>query len=308
MYCKSVLFKYLIIMKTQNSKVLVLTTITNQVDERADSSETLYAELPGRKIAYRSIGNGSPIILINRFRGILDTWDPLFLDTLAAKHRVITFDYSGIGYSTGSLPTDIFLVAKDVQELSAYLKLEKFAILGWSWGGLVAQATVLQYPELISKAIIVGANPFGKNEIPMTQAFLDAALKPINDLADEVVLFFEPASQKSVAAAKASHDRIAKRLDVSKIPSTMDIFQLYFAGGKAAAEDKEGSREKLKKTTVPLLLISGDNDISAAVENWFPLLRELSAQIIILPQTGHGPQHQEPELTVAYIESFLNFK
>jgi pimeloyl-ACP methyl ester carboxylesterase len=90
----------------------------------AVNSETQFAELSGRVIAYRSIGTGSTIILINRFRGTLDTWDPLFLDLLAEKHQVITFDYSGIGYSTGTLPTDIKEVAKDVKDLADFLKIE----------------------------------------------------------------------------------------------------------------------------------------------------------------------------------------
>lgn len=140
----------------------------------------------------------------------------------------------------------------------------------------------------------------------MEQAFLDSALKPINDFNDEIVLFFEPKSTDSREAAKASHDRIAQRLDVSKIPSTQETFQLYFQGGSGAAEDKLGLREMLKKTNIPILVISGDHDISFAVENWFPLIRQLlTTQIIILPQTGHAPQHQFPSLVANYIECFL---
>jgi pimeloyl-ACP methyl ester carboxylesterase len=294
-------------MKTSYSNVLILTTVIGKKDQdTAHSSETQYAALSGRKLAYRSIGSGSPIILSNRFRGTLDTWDPLFLDTLSKNYRVITFDYTGIGYSTGTLPTDVISVANDIKDLAFYLKLEKTAVLGWSWGGLIAQAASLQYPELITHAVIIGSVPVGKRIVDIAPAFLQAAVKPLNDFDDEIVLFYEPKSQKSINAAKISYERISKRLDVSKIPSTMEVFQLYFQAGAAVAEDKEGLRRKLKKTAVPILVISGDNDSSAAVENWFPLLRELpTVQIIILPHTGHGPQHQEPILTAGYINTFL---
>lgn len=295
-------------MKTKDSNVLILTTIMGKNrQDSAQDSETQYAELPGRKLAYRSIGSGTPIILSNRFRGTLDTWDPLFLDSLARNYRVITFDYTGIGYSTGTLPTDVAVVARDVEDLASYLKFEKTVVLGWSWGGLIAQVAALQYPDLISRAIIIGSVPLGERTVDIAPAFLEAALKPLNDFDDEIVLFYEPKSQKSIEAAKSSYQRIAKRLDVSKIPSTMEVFQLYFQGGGAATEDKEGLREKLKETTVPILVISGDHDISAAVENWFPLLRELpTVQIIILPHAGHAPQHQEPVLTAGYIKTFLS--
>ncbi|MTH16317.1 alpha/beta hydrolase [Flavobacterium sp. LC2016-01] len=272
----------------------------------AYNSETEFADLPGRKIAYRSIGSGTPLILINRFRGTIDTWDPLFLDLLAEKYSVITFDYTGIGYSSGTLPTDVKEVAKDIKDLADYLKIEKAIFIGWSYGGLVTQAAMHQYPELVTHTVLLGTGPIGKRVVPLEQSFLDHALKPINDLNDEVVLFFEPESEESRKAAKASHDRISQRIDVSKIPSTMDVFQLYFAGGENAAEDKDNYRDKLKTTKTPILIISGDHDTSFAVENWYPLTRQLpTAQLILLPQTGHGPQHEHVDLVVNYINLFL---
>jgi hypothetical protein len=74
-----------------------------------------------------------------------------------------------------------------------------------------------------------------------------------------------------IKAAKLSHDRIAKRIDVSKIPSTMEVFQLYFAGGAGLSEDNLKFRDQLRTTKIPILVISGDHDISFAVENWFAL-------------------------------------
>jgi pimeloyl-ACP methyl ester carboxylesterase len=69
----------------------------------AVNAKTKFVETGDRKIVYRSIGKGFgkglPIIMVNRFRGNLDTWDPAFLDVLASKFNVITIDYSGIGLS-----------------------------------------------------------------------------------------------------------------------------------------------------------------------------------------------------------------
>jgi hypothetical protein len=42
-----------------------------------------YVTVQGNRIGYRAIGQGAPLVLANRMRGTLDTWDPLFLDTLA---------------------------------------------------------------------------------------------------------------------------------------------------------------------------------------------------------------------------------
>ena len=245
---------------------------------------------------------------MNRFRGTLDTWDPLFVASLAEKFNVIVFDYSGIGSSTGNLAPDITIVAKDVKDLADFLKLDSIIVLGWSYGGLVAQTATLLYPNLVTHAVLVGTNPPGKNEVPIEQVFYDAALKPLNDFDDEIVLFFEPKSESSRLAAKASHDRIHKRIEVEKIPSTMDVFQLYFGGGDTFREDPLNFREQLKKTKTPILIISGDHDISFAVDNWYPIINQMTnAQMIVYSATGHGPQHQYPELTAQYIINFVEY-
>ncbi len=275
----------------------------------ASKTETKFTEINGNKIAYRVFGQGQHMLFYNRFRGILDTWDPLFLDTLAEKNTIVLFDYPGVGDSEGVLPTDIYEVADTGIKLMDYLQISKFNVAGWSYGGLVAQAALFLNKSRVLKAVLIGTNPVGNNEVPFEKSFFERALKPENDLEDEYVLFFEPESEKSKAAAKASHNRIAERLDRNKIPATQEEFQRYFAGSAMIKEDKDGFRGQYKTLQNPVLIISGDHDISFAVENWFPMLRNApSAQHIILNDAGHGPQHQEPVLTAGYINLFLNTK
>lgn len=270
------------------------------------NAETQFAEINNNKIAYRQFGNGAPLFFINRFRGVMDTWDPLFLDSLAEKNTIILFDYPGIGSSEGELPLDIVEVASTVPALADHLGIDKFNVLGWSYGGLVTQAVTFQNQDRVLNTVLIGTNPPGENAIPMEQVFFDHALKPINDLEDEYYLFFEPASEKSRQAAQESHDRIGQRLGRSLIPSTMEVFQRYFAGSATMKEDKLNFREGYKTLKSPVLVISGDHDISFATENWFPLLKNApTMQHIILNDAGHGPQHQHPELTAGYINLFL---
>jgi pimeloyl-ACP methyl ester carboxylesterase len=268
---------------------------------------TQYAEIDGNRIGYRSIGNGTPLVLLTRFRGTLDTWDPLFVDRLARSHRVITVDYPGVGYSGGTLPADIGAVAAFVKAFATKIGVTRFAILGWSWGGIVAQTVLLQYPEAVSHAVLVGTAPPGPGQAEIQQDWLTRALKPVNDLADEEVLFFEPNSDSSRRAAKASHDRIYTRPDVAaRIPATQSEFQAFFEMAEEFKTDARGRRESLTKSHVPLLIVCGDNDPSVPATNWYPLIGTIPrAQIIVLPQSGHGPQHQYPELSAKYIDAFL---
>ena len=273
------------------------------------SCENQFTEIAGNNIAYRVFGTGDHILFFNRFRGVMDTWDPLFLQELAKKHTVVLFDYPGIGDSSGELPLDMDEVAMVGIRLLDYLHVDKFTVAGWSYGGQVAQAALFQNKERVLKAVLIGTNPPGKNEVPFENSFFEKALKPINNLEDEYTLFFEPQSEKSRSAAGASHQRISQYLDRTKIPATEEKFKRYFAGAALLKEDKSNYRRQYETLDIPVLVISGDHDISFAVENWFPLLRHSpSLQHIILNGAGHGPQHQEPVLIANYINLFLELR
>jgi pimeloyl-ACP methyl ester carboxylesterase len=273
----------------------------------AAKAQTRFVEVNGVRMAYRSIGSGSPIVLANRMRGTLDTWDPLFLDSLAEHHRVVTFDYPGVGYSSGTLPDDIGEVADFINDFTQALKLKRFAVLGWSWGGLTAQATLLSHPDRVTHAILVGTNPPGPREYPMQQVFIERAVKPVNDLADEEVLFFEPRSEVSRAVAKSSHERIYARAGVTaRIPSATEQFQVYFKAAATFHADEAGRRMALMQTRKPILILGGDNDPGAPTQNWLPLVGQMrNAQFLIYSEAGHGPQHQLPQLTAQYMAAFL---
>ncbi len=277
------------------------------VNVTAVTVETQFATIDNQKIAYRKLGKGTPLILANRFRGTLDTWDPLFLDLLAQNNTVITFDYAGIGYSEGELPMDLHQVAAEVTKLADYLKLDKYFVGGWSYGGLVAQYATFLYPTRVLGTVIIGSNPMGKNEVQLSPLFLERVLKPVHDFEDMVILNYEPKSEISRAAALASAMRIGKRIDVSKIPATPALFQRFFAVTQQLNEDKDNFREAYKTLKTPVFVLSGDHDISFAVENWFPMLKNApTLQHIIMPNTGHAPHHQYPEITSTYINSFIN--
>jgi len=273
----------------------------------AAKAKTQYIQVNGDRIAYRKLGRGNPMVMVNRLRGTLDTWDPLFLDQLAASNTVIIVDYPGVGYSAGQLPPDMAKVATFIANFSTALKLDRFIIAGWSWGGAAAQAFLTDYPERVTHAVLIGTNPPGDIKVPFQPQWLERALKPINDLADEEILFFEPASPRSLLAAKASHERIYARPDVTpKIPATPEAFQPFFMAITAFKDDKENRRSKLTQMETPILVLSGTNDTSTSVLNWYPLIGLIPrGQLIVLPESGHGPQHQYPTLATKYIKDFL---
>jgi pimeloyl-ACP methyl ester carboxylesterase len=274
----------------------------------AIDAPTQYIETNGRRLAYRTIGDGQPLLLCTRFRGNLDCWDPAFLDALAAANfRVITFDYSGLGLSSGTATYNPFAMASDPRDLIEALGLRDVVIGGWSLGGLVAQVVVALHATHISHAVLLGTTPPGPIVKPAEELFFTTAAREVNDFEDEVILFFEPRSPESRAAARRSADRIAARTHDRSPPVPVEFARANLASDHSAPIFPAlPVLEALRTTTVPILHIAGDHDIIFPVENWYALNQTLpTVQLLTYPSAGHGPHHQHPEASAQHIAAFV---
>jgi alpha/beta hydrolase fold len=123
---------------------------------------TTTVDVGGVRFAYRQLGmdTGVPVIFLNHLAGVLDNWDPRVVDGIAARHRVITFDNRGVGASQGSTPGSIEAMARDAVAFIRVLGFEQVDLLGFSMGGMVAQA-IVQLFVLTSRLSMPGAEaPF----------------------------------------------------------------------------------------------------------------------------------------------------
>lgn len=276
--------------------------------DRATTAKTRFLDIKGRRLAYRSLGQGKPILLCTRFRGNLDSWDPAFLDALVDRGlRPITFDYSGLGLSTGEKTYNPLAMVRDVADLIEAMNLRSVIMGGWSLGGLVAQVAVAMHPERISHAVLIGTSPPGPVVKLAEQLFYDTAAHPVNDFEDEVILFFEPRSPRSREAARRSVDRIARRVDDRSVPVPAD-WAASQLGNKPRNPPfpADAVLAALKATTIPILHVGGDHDIVCPVENWYALNQQLpTLQLLTYPSAGHGPQHEHPDATAEHIATFV---
>jgi pimeloyl-ACP methyl ester carboxylesterase len=282
-----------------------VTTVGNWV---STSVPTQFANASDRQIAYRSFGTGRALILCTRFRGTLDTWDPAFLDYLAARFRVITFDYQGIGQSTGNPSYDPKSLARDVVALADALGEDKFVVAGWSLGGQAAQVVATVWPERVTHVILLSTVPPGDNAHGPTPVFSACALKPYNNLDEETILFFEPMSAESREAARVSRLRMALRTTGRSLDVPEDLYLrlLKQSSNDEAFHDDGGYRDFLERTEIPILVIAGDHDIGFPVENWFNLPRKWRSLFLsVLPHAGNGVQHQYPQLTAHIMRCFV---
>ena len=92
-------------------------------------------------------------------------WDPALLRLLARDHRLILFDYPGLGLS-GPWHGDSFSsLAGATAGMMSAIHLPKADILGWSMGGFVAQRLAVDHPQRVSHLILAGTNPGGSRTV-----------------------------------------------------------------------------------------------------------------------------------------------
>jgi pimeloyl-ACP methyl ester carboxylesterase len=92
-------------------------------------------------VGYRIVGSGPPLVMVMGYAGTMEVWDPRFVDALARHHRVVIFDHAGVG-QTQVLPAPLTIdaMADQTSALISALGLGRPAVLGWSMGGMIAQA------------------------------------------------------------------------------------------------------------------------------------------------------------------------
>ena len=115
----------------------------------------------GIDYAYREVGEGPPLVLLQHFRGNLDNWDPALIDALASDRRVVTFDNAGAGGSTGATPSTMTQMAVDAIAFLDAIELVNVDILGFSIGSFVAQELALIRPALVRRLVLASSAPQG---------------------------------------------------------------------------------------------------------------------------------------------------
>lgn len=107
----------------------------------------LYYEIHGEE--------GVPVVLLNGGPGLSHEYLQS-LTALAPDAQLIFYDQRGTG-SSDKAPPESYTVAANVADLEALrqaLSLDAFILFGHSWGGMLAQAYVLEHPEHVRKLVL----------------------------------------------------------------------------------------------------------------------------------------------------------
>ncbi len=259
-------------------------------------------EVNGVTLAYRKIGSGYPLLMINGFASTMDTWNPPLLAMLAVHFQVIIFDHRGTGYSSISdKPFSIPLFADDTLSLMDTLGIFSAHILGLSMGASIAQELVLKKPEVVDRLILI-AGTFGGDRAERMQretwgTLTDKSGSPV-DLADRMFSVLFPGDWL------ATHD------PWQYCPEVHEVTSAESAGRQAAAFARwPGSDDRLHGIRCPVMVITGTEDVIIPTKNSDLLAERIpGARLVLVPDAGHGLQYQCPKVLGSAIISFLAMK
>ncbi|SDX70895.1 alpha/beta fold hydrolase [Paenibacillus sp. CF384] len=277
----------------------------NAINLTAQTVPTSYIEAGGTRYAYRKLGKPSdiPLVLLNRFRGTMDDWDPAFVNALAMNRTVIYFDNLGIGLSSGETQDQIAGMAEGAVGLIKALGLEQIDLLGFSMGGFVAQQLTVANPKLVRKLILAGTSGASKEDEQTVKEAFQVAIKPVNTEEDFLYIFFED-SEISQAAGRDYWSRLQERQDDRSPLVKAESIQ---AQGNALGSWKQQSVfDKLKNIPQPVLVANGSRDLMAPTFNSYLLYKQIpDAQLILYPDSGHGFLFQHASTFAEHIHLFL---
>lgn len=271
-----------------------------------ESIHLKYAEVPtqfieanGIKFAYRSYGKKGdiPVIYFNHLTANLDNCDPRIMDAIAAERHTISFDYRGVGSTTGEQGTSIPDMAKDAIAFIHALGYKQVDILAFSMGGFITQELLLMEPTLVRKMILAGTGPRGGEGISdVVGLTYKDVFKGILTFRDPKFYLFFTQNKVGKEAARNFLKRLKertvnrdKKVKLSVLKNQLKAIEIW--GHETPAD--------LSVFNHPVLVANGDHDRMVPTPNSYDLAKRFTnSEIVIYPNSGHGGIFQ-------YHEEFL---
>ncbi|MEU1545851.1 alpha/beta hydrolase [Nocardia sp. NPDC005745] len=246
-------------------------------------------EAGGITFAYRELGprGDIPVVFFVHLAGNLDNWDPRIIDPIAAGRHVIAFDNRGVGASTGSVPDTVEAMADDAATFIQALGFEQVDIFSFSLGGMVAQALVIQRPELVRKLVLTGTGPAGGKGIDKVAytTYFDITRAALTRSDPKEYLFFNR-DVEGRRAGRAFIERLQERTVDRDVPVAVTTLRTQL---KAIKRWGRSAPADLSQLSQPTLIANGDHDRMVPSQLSEDLHRRIpGSDLIIYPGSGHG--------------------
>lgn len=255
------------------------------------------------RLAFRELGAGDPVILVNGYAATKDDWDPAFVQELSRGGRVVCPDNRGMGESpplAGELT--VSTMAGDVIDLMDALGIERGHLIGWSMGGFIAQEVAAAVPGRVNRLALLSTDHGGPGAVtadPQTWARLtDHGGTPREQATRMLALLFPPEVARAI---DAEFGDLVAQARAALSPAALDAQERAIDRWHDAPADG-----RLAAITAPALIACGAKDVVIPAANTELLAEALpGSRREIFAGGGHAFMAQEPVRLAATIHAWL---
>jgi len=267
-----------------------------------------FVEIDGLRIHVRDEGpktDTSPLVLLHGTSASLHTWDG-WVEGIGDKRRVIRLDLPGFGL-TGPPPDGDYHLEAYVRRIVALLDslgVERFALVGNSFGGAISIAIAHAHPARVTKLVLVDAAGYKVDSVSVPIGFRIARTPVLGRLAQ-------------VTLPRSLIESSLRNVygDPSKVtPELVDrYFELTLREGNRRAlverfrQAPPGELEsRIPELRLPTLILWGGRDrlippaYGERFEHDIP-----GSKRVVFDELGHVPHEEAPEATLAAALAFL---
>jgi pimeloyl-ACP methyl ester carboxylesterase len=259
------------------------------------------------KLYYEEAGSGVPIVFVHEFAGDYRSWEPQ-VRYFSRRYRCIAFNARG--WPPSDVPEDVSRYSQaracdDIRSVLDALKIDKAHVVGCSMGGLATLHFGLTYPARTRSLLAAGA---GYGSEPSEREKFRA----------ESVVIAAKLEKDGMAAFAESYAHGPARVQYeNKDPRGFAEFKAMLAehSAKGAANTQLGVQrkrpsvydleEKLTASRVPMLIVTGDEDWPCLLPNVFIKQTCPTAALLVIPNSGHAINIEEPAAFNAALADFL---
>ncbi len=266
-----------------------------------------YVDLDGVQLYYEETGAGDPILFVHEYAGDYRSWEPQ-VRYFAKRYRCIT--YNARGFPPSDVPGDVAAYSQDIatDDIAGVLRGLDIAaahIVGLSMGAFAGLHFGLRYPDMARSLVLAGGGygALGDNHAQLQQEAQAAADKIEREgmaaMAESYAVgpsrmphkLKDPRGWAEFKAQLAEHSTEGAALTMRGVQMTRPAYPDLV--------------DRLRRLTVPVLLMTGDED-APSIDPTIYLKRTIpSAALAIFPKTGHAMNLEEPDLFNRTVQDFL---
>jgi pimeloyl-ACP methyl ester carboxylesterase len=257
------------------------------------------------ELYYEDTGSGYPVVFCHEFASDYRGWDPQ-VRAFGRSYRCITFSYRG--FPPSSIPESPEAYSQDhlIEDLRAlveHLKINEAHFVGFSMGGSVVLNFALRYPELCRTIVVVGAGS-GTTNRAQFEHDIDATVNLLNTRGIEGFAdVYGEGPTRLPFKRKDPHGYAVFRRQLADHSATGQA--LTMLGVLRPRPTIFALEPQLNTVEVPTLIVIGDEDEPCVDPAVFMKRHIPSAGLLVLPQSGHAVNLEEPALFNAAVLEFF---